>query len=414
MKPSAMNKPDERLVYLALRPVFTGEDAKIRTPKAVRKQIRKHKEKQDVEALMKNHSADHIYNTTKELLEDRVFESTLYAKLRFPEVFRGSPAQSALREISEEEAARSEATAIKQVVEGHTGLEPLQTGNETPVPGHEFVPAVRLNDFDNSSVVPPSELEPAHESKKTTQTPLVPSLYPVYLPFATQHRLLNKLQNIMEKSCFSFGESFLNELLKERNWDCPERVELNIWSRTLKKSMFPEEDIDRLGKPLAQVLESIAHLRHTAVHRIQVSVNRVLEFLTDAERLATLLGDDIAVAQITRQQGALELTVEEMKRNKEFLSFRATETVRDLHDKIEELKRLQNAAIQEMFDEDKVFRQLAVADLETAIDVRASKQRAEDDREDDVALETGDNVESLSDVETEDEKQDSLDDARLE
>ena len=107
MKSSAINKPDERLVYLALRSVFIGEDAKIRTMKTIRKQVQKHQQKEDVKALMNNHNEDHVYSTAKELLEDHVFESTVRAKLRFPEVFSISPAQSADREQSEEEAAKS-------------------------------------------------------------------------------------------------------------------------------------------------------------------------------------------------------------------------------------------------------------------------------------------------------------------
>ena len=128
MKYSAMNKPDERLVYLALRSVFIGEDAKIRSVRAIRKQIQKHLQRENVKALLKNHNQDHVYSAAKELLENHVFESTLSAKLRFPEVFSISPAQSADREQSEEEAARSEVNAFKNAAEGRLDdLEPTAT-----------------------------------------------------------------------------------------------------------------------------------------------------------------------------------------------------------------------------------------------------------------------------------------------
>ena len=120
MKPSAMNKPDERLVYLALRSVFIGEDAKIWSLKVIRRQIHKHQQKEDVKALMKNHNEDYVCNSAKELLENRIFESTLNAKIRFPEVFIILPAQSADREHFEEEAARSEVNAFKNAAEGRT------------------------------------------------------------------------------------------------------------------------------------------------------------------------------------------------------------------------------------------------------------------------------------------------------
>lgn len=132
-----MNKPDERLVYLALRSVFIGDDANIRSVKAIRKRIQKHQQKENIKALIKNHNQDHVYGTAKELLEDRVFESTLRAKLRFPEVFSISPAQSADREQSEKEAARSEANAIKNAAEGRLdNLGPIGTKDEPVIEGH--------------------------------------------------------------------------------------------------------------------------------------------------------------------------------------------------------------------------------------------------------------------------------------
>ena len=137
MKSSAMNKPDERLVYLALRSVFSGEDAKIRSAKTIRKQIQKHLQREDVKALMQNHNTDHVYSTAKELLEDSIFESNLRAKIRFPELFSISPAQSADREQSEEEAARSEANAIRDAAEGRLdNLRPTEADREASTEGH--------------------------------------------------------------------------------------------------------------------------------------------------------------------------------------------------------------------------------------------------------------------------------------
>ena len=212
----------------------------------------------------------------------------------------------------------------------------------------------------------------------------------------------------MEKSCYTFAENSLSEELEKNGWDCPERVELHVWSRTLRKAQFSKESTGGLGKPLGELLESVAQLRHTAVHRIMISVNRVLEFLIDSERLATLLEDDNAAARITRQRGALELAIDEIKRNKEFLNFRATKTIRDLDNKIVELKRLQKAATDDMLSEDKVFRRLAVADLEIVIDVKASKQRDEDDTGCKALSEMDDIIESSSDVGIDGEKQCSL------
>lgn len=110
----AKNPPDERLVYLSCRAIFKEADALVRQPKVIRKLLQKNG--RFIEALSREHNFDTICNVTKELLEDRVFESTLQAKIRFPELFEISEARSAERAVSEAEAARSEANAVKEVL----------------------------------------------------------------------------------------------------------------------------------------------------------------------------------------------------------------------------------------------------------------------------------------------------------
>lgn len=114
----ARNPPDERLVYLALKDIFRGGDAQLRRAKKVRELIQKHQNRASVRDLIQAHNIDNVCNVAKVLLEHQVFESTLIAKIRFPEVFEVSPAQSAEREASEAEAAKTEADAIRDAAEG--------------------------------------------------------------------------------------------------------------------------------------------------------------------------------------------------------------------------------------------------------------------------------------------------------
>lgn len=117
----AKNPPDERLVYLALKNIFKGTDAQARNPKTIRKSIQKHQTHPGIRSLIHEHSIENVCNTAKLLLEQQIFESTLKAKIRFPEVFEVSPAQSAERAASEAEAAKTEADAIKGAAEGQAG-----------------------------------------------------------------------------------------------------------------------------------------------------------------------------------------------------------------------------------------------------------------------------------------------------
>ena len=112
------NLPDEQLVYLALKNSFEGADSQIRKTKKVREVVQKAQHNIDVRDLIQEHNLDNVCNIAKALLEQQIFESTLKAKIRFPEVFEISPAQSAERSASEAEAARLEADAIKSASGG--------------------------------------------------------------------------------------------------------------------------------------------------------------------------------------------------------------------------------------------------------------------------------------------------------
>ena len=110
--------PDERVVYLAFKNVFKGQEAGIRQIKAVKKLVQENRQQENVAGLLDGHGLDVVCNSAKTLLNDEVFASTLKAKIRFPELFDLSPTQTAEREASEAEAARCEASAIENAVKG--------------------------------------------------------------------------------------------------------------------------------------------------------------------------------------------------------------------------------------------------------------------------------------------------------
>jgi hypothetical protein len=115
---ASKNPPDERVVYLALKNVFKGPNAGMRRLPAIRKLIVKNQKQGDITDLVNAHNIDIVCNTARVLLTEKIFESTLAAKIRFPEVFDVSPDESAEREASEVEAARNGSNAIQVVVHG--------------------------------------------------------------------------------------------------------------------------------------------------------------------------------------------------------------------------------------------------------------------------------------------------------
>ncbi|KAH6874201.1 hypothetical protein B0T10DRAFT_449413 [Thelonectria olida] len=344
------NPPDERVVYLALKNVFKGPNAGVRQPKAIRRLISKSQEHGDVADLLKAHNIDTICNTARTLLTEQIFESTLKAKIRFPEVFDVSPGQSAEREASEAEAARNEANAIRGVVQGHQE----DVRNVIQLEGAVETASVEICRDPKSSI-----------PKRSRHAP---SLFPVYLPFRTQHKLLVKVQTILEQACFAFGQRVMPDVLQKNRWDCPESAELNIWATEFlqRQSEFADRK-SNTGKPLEKLFHSVADVRHTAVHRIRVSARGIEQFLLDAEGLATLLEDEVCLKSLTKLRRDTQLVIGELERNKHVLSSKLGETLKRTAAQRAELDRIEEEAIAEMVKEDGEYQVFAGSNLEQAI-----------------------------------------------
>ncbi|KAJ5016903.1 N-acetyl-6-hydroxytryptophan oxidase ivoB [Colletotrichum sp. SAR 10_99] len=104
---------ERQRVYRTCRAIFSGDAALFRKPKKIK------------ETLLQNRgSLQHVFqefdevklaDIVKELLENRLFESDLRAKVEFPELFRTSPQQDAQREASEADAAKSVADCLGEI-----------------------------------------------------------------------------------------------------------------------------------------------------------------------------------------------------------------------------------------------------------------------------------------------------------
>lgn len=197
----------------------------------------------------------------------------------------------------------------------------------------------------------------------------VPSLYPVYLPYQTQHRLLCKVQGILENACYDFGLQQMKDIIEREGWDCPESVELNIWARTLlaNQDRFEAMDLESLGKPLSELTGSISRLRHTVVHRLRITANGLEQFLADAEVLTQLFHDDYSTRSVARIRRETQISVEELKRNKDLLESRLNLKLRQISDQRIELDRLEHSIVDEMLKADKEYHLLAGSNLDDAI-----------------------------------------------
>jgi hypothetical protein len=106
---------DDREVYMVFNTIFQGPNSQIRQPASIKRLVTKHQEEPQVAQLLEEYGAP-IYDKLKRLLCEKVFESTLKAEEKFPELFEVSGAQSAEREISEAEATADHAKAVEDAL----------------------------------------------------------------------------------------------------------------------------------------------------------------------------------------------------------------------------------------------------------------------------------------------------------
>jgi hypothetical protein len=284
----------------------------------------------------------------------------LNAKITFPELFRSSPARDVQRGTSEVDAARSEAEA----------LEVLSSASECEEGGVE-------DTVDNipKSKLPPLDTETRYDPdiSKVVSEPTIstaPSLYPSFLPYATQHLILTTAQRQLEGCCFDFTAKWLPSLLKEKKWECAEAAELIKWTRTLAKNSgkFPAGALGQVSEALLnEVFASTNVLRHTAVHRLATSAGGIYKMIQSALRLADTLGDVSRAAELESLCLEIGSRIRDMELSKNFLESRLDEQLRVINKKREELDREEREAIATMLKEDQENTSLVASCLEDAV-----------------------------------------------
>ncbi|KAK9441500.1 ubiquinol-cytochrome-c reductase cytochrome c1 [Metarhizium brunneum] len=352
--------PDERVVYLALKNLFKGQNAQVRKSKTVAKLIKGSNKEDAVANLLREHDFDTICTMAGRLLSAKIFESTLKAKVHFPELFDSSPAQSAEKEASEAEAARNEANAIKDATQNR--YKEIQSDD----PQH--VDAAHADDAEGKQA---EFTETPTVSKHTAAVKQhmvhMPSLFPLYLPLSVQHKLFVYLQGLLERVCYTYGTQAMPEVLQGRGWDCPEAVELNRWTDEFSKRTDIFRKKPDVGKPINQLFQSLANIRHTAVHRIRLSAKGIEKYLSDAELFVTLIGDTVHLETIDKLRRETLATMEELERNKHLLQVRFGEELRNIADQRAQLDSAERSVIAEILKEDSEYQILAGKHVEEAI-----------------------------------------------
>jgi hypothetical protein len=113
-----VDQSNDQAIYQATKEIFVGQKAKFRKLGPVQKCIRNYSKKNAlVRQCLTQHGDESIHQTVLRLLSDRVYESTLIAANRFPDLFKPSAAQTAARGMLEAQATSSEEAALESFIQ---------------------------------------------------------------------------------------------------------------------------------------------------------------------------------------------------------------------------------------------------------------------------------------------------------
>ncbi|RBR16953.1 hypothetical protein FVER53590_05709 [Fusarium verticillioides] len=343
MGPVIGTQLDERVIYQATKHVFVGKYAKIRELRVVRQSINNNLlVGNPVQQVVTDHGYDAVAEAVLKLLVERVYESAAIASQRFPELSEPASVQTAVSTQVEAETTRTE-----QVTAEDVKLANSDKSQETVHIEQDTKPVQDASDGNACDIA------------GTSLSPLV------YLPFPTEHLLMQKLQKVLEAACYEYGVRELSSIMHERHWDCPEAVELSQWADLLGNGgKLKLKGNKKSGKKL---LPSIAQIRHTAVHRLRTDSTGLQRFLADAEDLTKALGDDIYTQSIAKLRLDTQSTLKELAENKQSIQQQLKEAQEEVARQRAELDQKEQDNLRRMEREDKIYCAQAGERLEKAI-----------------------------------------------
>ena len=182
-----------------------------------------------------------------------------------------------------------------------------------------------------------------------------PSLFPSYLSYISQHKLLNTVQRVLEDCCYDWVSKWMPSLLEERKWTCSEAVELGRWSTAIPRRFDTfSSDATTLGsgEALRAVFLATHPLRHAAVHRLHTSVKSVERMLENALKMVTALKDTPRTSKLHDILEDFRSTMRAMEANKNELEISLDKELGSIQQQRIALDKKERDARLRMFQQD--------------------------------------------------------------
>jgi hypothetical protein len=113
----------------------------------------------------------------------------------------------------------------------------------------------------------------------------------ILVPQKAQRILLRKLQDIIEGTCYRYGQRELVHALSNNGWECEEAAELGSWVEVLEGDAEVFKKLE--GGERHGVLSGILDIQPAVSDRMQrIDCKGFITFLSTAVELANMLQDD--------------------------------------------------------------------------------------------------------------------------
>ena len=144
----------------------------------------------------------------------------------------------------------------------------------------------------------------------------------IRLPFKYQHRILVKVQSLLETCCFDFGNEKTPHLMNQQNWHDAESIELARWIQAYTDNMNNLSLGDRKILPSkfpVKIHDGLAKLRRSTVQRISIDMAEMFGIFEAAVEFARLLNGSKGAARILEIKQNFQSTRNELDQQQNVL-----------------------------------------------------------------------------------------------
>ena len=204
----------------------------------------------------------------------------------------------------------------------------------------------------------------------------LPSLFPSYLSYAVQHKLLNAVQRVLEECCYDWAANWVPETLQDQRWDCAEAVELGTWSTVLPQAFDKirarSTSLDD-SEHLYDLLIATHPIRHAAVHRLPTHAKSLEEMLNSAISLVAVLQDGSRVSKMEAVLNDFHAKRQDMEFHKNHLENQLDLELKGIQEQRAALDKEEKEAKESMVTQDLENTRTISSLFERSIDVLLSK-----------------------------------------